>query len=61
MIRLNLEWKIIDGNHVALVFDKPTWLAFQTTADSRGLDTSEMITEALVKLLGTVMAAPTKG
>jgi hypothetical protein len=56
MMKLNLEWKILDGNQVALIFDKPTWLIFQTTADARGLDTGEMIVEALAKLLGPVIA-----
>jgi hypothetical protein len=57
MIRLNLEWKILDDNRVALVFDKTSWVALQTMADSRGLDTSEMITEAVVKLLGPVLGS----
>ena len=56
MMKLNIEWKLLDRDHVALVFDKPTWMAFQTTADSRGLDTQDMIAEALAKLLGKVMA-----
>jgi hypothetical protein len=58
MMNLNLEWKIIDGNRVALIFDTPSWRAFQTTADARGVDTSDMITEALVKLLSPIIAAP---
>ena len=40
MMKLNLEWKILDSNQVALIFDKTSWLAFQMTADSRGVDTS---------------------
>ena len=56
MMKLNLEWKIIDGNRVALIFDKPSWIAFQTTADARGVDTGDMIAEALAKLLGPVIA-----
>ena len=60
MMKLNLEWKILDSNQVALIFDKTSWLAFQMTADSRGVDTSEMIIEALVKLLGPVFASRTK-
>ena len=56
MMKLNIEWKVLDRDHVALVFDKPTWMAFQTTADSRGLDTQEMIAEALAKLLGPIVA-----
>jgi hypothetical protein len=56
MMKLNLQWKMIDRDHVALVFDKPTWMVFQTTADSRGLDTQDMIAEALAKLLGPIVA-----
>ena len=56
MLKLNIEWKILDRDHVALVLDKPTWAIFQTTAEQRGLDTQEMIAEALAKLLGPVMA-----
>jgi hypothetical protein len=60
MLKLNLEWKILDDNRVALVFDKTSWLAFQSTADARGVDTCEMIAEAVVKLLGPVIATPSK-
>jgi hypothetical protein len=61
MQKLNLEWKILDGSQVALIFDKTSWLAFQSTADSRGVDTCEMIAAAVVKLLGPVIATPSKG
>jgi hypothetical protein len=30
-------------------------MAFQTTADARGVETTDMIAEALVKLLGPVV------
>jgi len=55
MMRLSLEWTLLDQDHVALVFDKNTWKAFQLVAEDRGLDASEMILEALAKLLGTAM------
>ena len=57
MKRLTLEWKILDRDHVALIFDKPTWKMFQDTADERGLDTSDMIVETLARLLGPTIAA----
>ena len=60
MMRLNLEWKIIDRDHVALIFDKPTWALFQSTADSRGVDTGDMIAEAVANLLGPTVARRTK-
>jgi hypothetical protein len=56
MMKLNIEWKLLDRDHVALVFDKPTWMISQTTADQRGLDTQQMIAEALAKLLGPLVA-----
>lgn len=56
MLHLNLEWKILDRNHVALVFDKTTWAVFQDTADARGVDTQNMIVEALSKSLGQIIA-----
>ena len=59
MLRLSLEWKTIDKDHVALIFHKDTFLAFQNIADAKGVDTTEMISEALVKLLGPIIA--TKG
>jgi len=60
MRKLNLKWKILDGNHVAFIFDKPAWPAFRSPADSRGIDTGEMITEALVKLRGPAFASRSK-
>ena len=58
MMHLNLEWKILDKNHVALIFDKPTWALLQDTADARGVDTQNMIVEAVANLLGQVIARP---
>ena len=60
MMKLSLEWKIIDKQHVALIFDKPTFAVFQQTADTRGVETTDMIVEALVKLLGPIAASPIK-
>ena len=59
MLKLNLEWKVLDRDHVALVFDKTTYAAFQSVADARGLDTQNMITEALARLVGTLVATRT--
>ena len=57
MLTLNLEWKIIDRDRVTLPFDKPTSSAFQTVADACGLEATDMIAQALVGLLGPVIAA----
>ena len=55
MLTLNLEWKIIDEDRVGLLFDKPTFSAFQAVADARGLETTNMIAQALAGLLGPVI------
>jgi hypothetical protein len=60
MIKLNLEWQLIDGNRVALIFDKSSWMAFQTTAETRGIETTDMISEAVVKLLGPAVMGPVR-
>jgi len=57
MLKLNLEWRILDPDHVAIVIDKTTYVAFHSVATARGLDTQNMITEALARLLGTPVAA----
>jgi len=47
-----LEWRIIDRNRVALEFDRATWLLLQDAADRRDIDTTDMVVEAIAKLLG---------
>jgi len=59
MLKLSLEWKMLDRDHVALVMDKTTYAAFQSVADARGVDTQDMISEALARLLGTLVATRT--
>lgn len=61
MLTLNLEWKVVDSDHVALLFDKPTFLVFQNAADARGLETTDMIAQALAQLLGPVIATRSEG
>lgn len=55
MFTLNLEWKVVDRDHIALLFDKPTFLAFQTAAEAHGLEATDMIGQALARLLGPVI------
>ena len=55
MKRLTLEWAILDRDHVALVFNRETWMAFHQIAGDRGVDPRTMIAEALAGLPGTVM------
>ena len=40
----------------SLVFDRPPLLAFQLTAELHGVDTQDMIAEAVVNMLGPVLA-----
>jgi len=61
MMHLNLEWKILDRDHVALIFDKTAWTTLQSTADARGVDTQDMIVEAVVDLLGLIVTKRTQG
>ena len=56
MLHLNLEWRVLERNKVALIFDATTWSLFQETADSRGVDTQSMIIEALANALGSIVA-----
>ncbi len=60
MMRLRLEWKVLDAGQAALVFDQTTWAAFQMVADERGVDTGGMIVEALTSLLGMIVARRNK-
>jgi hypothetical protein len=55
MKRLSLEWRDLDAEQTALVFDKETWKAYETTAELRGINAEEMITRAVVGLLGQVL------
>ncbi len=58
MQKLCLEWKVLDQDHVALIFDKPTFAAFQLVAETKGIEPTEMISEAVVGLLGIIMLRP---
>jgi hypothetical protein len=50
--RLTLEWRKLDREHAALVFDVPTWAIFAAEAKARGIEPSEMIVRAIAELLG---------
>jgi hypothetical protein len=52
MKKLKLEWRMLDREHVALVFDPETWRLFEITAADRQRDASEMVAEAVAGLLG---------
>ena len=58
MMKLSLEWKLLDHKQVALIFDTATWALLQMTADAKGFNTQDMIVEAVVNLLGPVVARP---
>ncbi|HTT83349.1 MAG TPA: hypothetical protein VMF67_07695 [Rhizomicrobium sp.] len=57
MQKIGLEWRVLDRDHVALVFDKTSFKAFQDVADQLGVETTDMIANAVVKVLGPVVAA----
>lgn len=52
MKKLSLEWKVLDKHHVALVFDIPTWKTFEAEANTRGIEASDMIAQAVIGVLG---------
>ena len=56
MLKLKLEWKIIDRNQVSLTFDSTAWLLLQEKADARSMETTTMVAEAIANLLGPVVA-----
>jgi hypothetical protein len=60
MMYLHHEWKMLDRDHVALIFDKTAWTTLQSTADARGVDTQDMIVQAVVNLLGPIAATRTQ-
>lgn len=51
---LHLEWKILDKEHYALILDTPAWKLLQEKADALGVDTCDMVSEAIANLLGEI-------
>jgi hypothetical protein len=58
MQKLSLGWANLPDDHIALVFDNPTWQVFQMIAEHRGTNAKAMILEAIGELLGTVVMTP---
>jgi hypothetical protein len=56
---VTLEWLVVDEEHLVLVFDKFAFSAFQSIADARGVETTELITETLASLFGPVFVTRT--
>jgi hypothetical protein len=52
MRQLKLEWPMFESGEIALVFDEPTWAAFERAAQDRGRETGAMIVASLAGLLG---------
>jgi len=52
--RLHLEWKALDKEHYALIFDNAAWKLLQDKADALGIDTCDMVAEAIANLLGKI-------
>jgi hypothetical protein len=55
MMKLSIEWRILDGKKVALIFDPPTWAMLQLIADERGISAKHLVSEAIAKLFGSVV------
>lgn len=55
MRQLNLGWCEMEDGDVALVFKAETWRAFEDVAKASGRNAKEMMTEAVVGALGTVI------
>jgi hypothetical protein len=52
--KLSLEW--VKGEHgVALVFDKKTWKVFEDRARTLDKTAEQIITTAVIGVLGTIM------
>jgi hypothetical protein len=51
-MKVNLEWQVIDDEHIALVFDKPVWEQFRARATERGTLATNMIADAVAGLSG---------
>lgn len=57
MEKLTLEWRVLDGQHVALVFDIPSWRLLEHEAKERGMETTDMIAGGVAMLLGRAVRA----
>jgi hypothetical protein len=53
--QLSLEWNILRDGRAALVFDKPTWLAYEETAATRGQTAQQMISASVVSAIGPIL------
>jgi len=52
--RFHLQWKVLDKEHYALIFDNAAWTLLQDKADALGVDTCDMISDAIASLLGEI-------
>ena len=58
MQKLSLGWATLPDDHMALVFDNPTWQALQMIAERRGTNAKAMVLGAVGELFGTVVITP---
>ena len=50
-MQVNLEWQVIDDDHIALVFDKPVWELFRARPTERGTLATDMLADAVAGFL----------
>ncbi len=55
-MQVNLTWKVLDDDHIALIFEKPVWELFRAKATGRGVMAHKMIADAVARLLGPHVA-----
>ncbi|MGP0076186.1 MAG: hypothetical protein ACLPWF_30055 [Bryobacteraceae bacterium] len=51
-----MTWKVLDDDHIALIFEKPVWELFRAKATGRGVMAHKMIADAVARLLGPHVA-----
>ncbi len=55
-MQINLKWQVLDDDRIALIFDKTAWEPFRALATERGILATEMIADAVARLLGPHVA-----
>jgi hypothetical protein len=53
--KLTLEWTQLEDGARALVFDPPTWAAFEKVAQAQGKTAQQLISTAVAASFGTVL------
>ena len=53
--KISIEWTVNKDGRAALVFDAKSWAAFERAANTQGKTAQQIITAAVVGVLGTVL------